>query len=116
MRKKLTRFEVNKCIRQICARHRVDMGVTSFQTLGYEIVISGILWHTDDTDFDAIQVETLVKDFQSTLVDFQIRGETENWYFNGSSIKSVYSPKFENVIDEEAALVEQQGLIKVGEN
>lgn len=92
------------------------MGVTSFQTLGYEIVISGILWHTDDTDFDAIQVETLVKDFQGTLPDFQIRGETENWYFNGSSIKSVYSPKFENVIDEEAALLEQQGLIKVGEN
>jgi hypothetical protein len=116
MRKKLTRFEVNKCIRQICARHRVDMGVTSFQTLGYEIVITGILWHTDDTDFDAIQVETLVKDFQSTLVDFQIRGETENWYFNGSSIKSVYSPKFENVLDEEASILEQEVLLKALEN
>lgn len=116
MRKKLSRFEVNKCIRQICARHRVDMGVTSFQTLGYEIVITGILWHTDDSDFDAIQVETLVKDFQSTLVDFQVRGETENWFFNGSSIKSVYSPKFENLLDEEAPLLEQEVLVKDREN
>ncbi len=101
MRKKLSRFEVNKCIRQICARHRVDLSATSFQVSGYEVVITGILWHTDDTDFDAIQVETLVKDFQSTLPDFLIRGETENWFFNGSSIKSVYSPKFESLSDEE---------------
>lgn len=101
MRKKLTRFEVNKCIRQIFARHRVDLSVTGFQTMGYEVVITGILWHTDDSDFDAIQVETLVKDFQSTLPEFQIRGETENWFFNGSSIKSVYSPKFETLSEEE---------------
>lgn len=101
MRKKLTRFEVNKCIRQIFARHRVDLSVTGFQTSGYEVVITGILWHTDDSNFDAIQVETLVKDFQATLPDFQIRGETENWFFNGSSIKSVYSPKFETFVDDE---------------
>ena len=114
MRKKLSRFEVNKCIRQICARHRVDMSVTTFQTSGYEIVISGILWHTDDSDFDAIQVETLVKDFQSTLPDFQLRGETENWFFNGSSIKSVYSPKFENLSEEEEVV--EEVVLKVGED
>ena len=37
------------------------------------------------------------------LPDFQIRGETENWFFNGSSIKSVYQPKFETIEDDEIA-------------
>ncbi|MBY0518520.1 MAG: hypothetical protein K2P81_16530 [Bacteriovoracaceae bacterium] len=91
MKHKLTRFEVNKEIRHIMARHRVDSSLLQYQCHGYEIELSGIMWHTDDTDFDANQIDAMIKDFQKTLPEYEVKGHTENWSFSAHSINSVYN-------------------------
>lgn len=89
MKSKLSRFEVNKEVRHVLARHSVDTTLVSFQTYGREVNITGILWHNDNSDFNAHQLDALIQDFQLTLPDYTIRGETENWSFTSTAMRRV---------------------------
>jgi hypothetical protein len=89
MKPKSSRFEVNKEVRHIFARHSVDTTLVTFQTHGFEVSVGGILWHNDDSDFNAHQLEALIQDFQLTLPTYTLRGETENWSFSSSSMRRV---------------------------
>lgn len=109
MKSKLTRFEVNKEVRHVLARHRVDFSALQYQVHGYEIELTGIIWHSDDTDFDAYQIDALLKDFQSTLPGFEVFGRTDNWNFSRSAIQSVY--RLENDL-EESNEIEEVALSK----
>ncbi len=109
MRTKLSRFEVNKEIRHVLARHRVDFSALQYQVHGYEIELTGIIWHSDDTDFDTYQIDALIKDFQNTLPGFEVYGRTDNWNFSKSAIQSVY--RLEDAIQNMEEL-EEVALIK----
>lgn len=89
MKHKLSRFEVNKEVRHVLARHSVDTSLISFQTYGHEVNLSGILWHNDNSDFNAHQLDALIQDFQMTLPDYTIRGDTENWSFTSTAMRRV---------------------------
>ncbi len=89
MKAKLSRFEANKEVRHVLARHSVDTTLLSFQTYGKEINLSGILWHNDNSDFNAHQLEAMIQDFQLTLPDYTIRGEMENWSFTSTAMRRV---------------------------
>jgi|GEM_PF-1268953 len=117
MKPKLSRFEVNKEVRHVLARHSVDTTLLSFQTYGHEVNVSGILWHNDNSDFNAHQLDALIQDFQLTLPDYTIRGETENWSFTSSAMRRVNSGGAETTTDEAGNTVEAPsgGTILVGD-
>lgn len=105
MKTKITRFVANKTVRQIFARNRVDIAVTQFHIQGHEVVITGILWHSDDTDFDRNQIDALMKDFQNALPGYEVKGETENWHFNSHSIINVFDPSKMELPEEENEII-----------
>lgn len=116
MKSKLSRFEANKEVRHVLARHSVDTTLLSFQTYGREINLSGILWHNDNSDFNAHQLEALIQDFQLTLPDYTIRGDMENWSFTSSAMRRVNNA-IEAITDEAGNIVEAPSTetILVGE-
>jgi hypothetical protein len=116
MKSKLSRFEVNKEVRHVMARHSVDTSLMSFQTYGHEVAITGILWHTDNSDFNAHQLEALIQDFQQTLPDYSLRGDTENWSFTSSSMRRAHGLRDQENEDGTTTSAPVESFeIKVGE-
>ncbi len=110
MKVRPSRFEINKEIRHVLARHGVDPSLITFQTYGYEVSLQGILWHNDNSDFNGAQVEALIQDFNNTLPGYEIRGDTENWVFNNQSLQ-----RLRGVLDEgELPTIDEQ-VIAVGD-
>jgi hypothetical protein len=106
MKPKSSRFEVNKEVRHIFARHSVDTSLVNFQTHGFEVTVGGILWHNDNSDFNAHQLDALIKDFQLTLPTYSLRGETENWTFTSSSMRRV-TDVMEVLTDDAGNVIEE---------
>ena len=116
MKPKSSRFEVNKEVRHIFARHSVDTTLVNFQTHGFEVTVGGILWHNDNSDFNAHQLDALIQDFQLTLPTYTLRGETENWTFTSSSMRRV-TDAMEILTDDAGNVIEAQntGTMLVGD-
>ena len=116
MKPKLSRSEVNKEVRHVLARHSVDTSLLIFQTHGYEVTVSGILWHNNNSDFNAHQLDALIQDFQLTLPAYTLRGETENWSFTSSSMRRV-TDAMEVLTDDAGNVIEAASTetILVGE-
>lgn len=96
----MTRAEVNKEVRHVLARHRVDVSLITYQCHGHEVEIQGIMWHTNDTDFNNHEIDALVKYFQLKLPGYEVKGNTENWMFSSTGIKNTsgeaHAPPEEN--------------------
>ena len=79
----------------------------SFQVHGREVEIQGIMWHTNDTDFTLNEIDALLKDFQSKLLGFEVKGVTENWVFSSSGIKNVFDAAAAGPEPEDSATSKQ---------
>jgi len=88
----------------------------SFQTYGHEVAITGILWHTDNSDFTPMQLEAMIQDFQLTLPEYSLRGDTENWSFTTSSMRRSHSMRDQDNADGTTTSVASDSVtIQVGE-
>ena len=84
--RKLTRMEANKEVRRVLTRHSVDLSYTQYSVAGMDVRITGWLCKIDTTDFNTIQIENLVNEFQRRLPGYSISGDLENWSFTTEHI------------------------------
>ena len=99
----MTRADVNKEVRHVLARHRVDVSLITYQCHGHEVEIQGIMWHTNDTDFSNHEIDALMKDFILKLPGYEVKGNTENWLFSSTGIKSTSGDASESQEDNQEA-------------
>lgn len=84
MKKKISRLESNKAIRQALVRNSVDLASIQFSCAGKCVTLSGSLKKQSGTEFTSKGVEALVGDLQKS--GMQISSDLDNWNISGSGI------------------------------
>lgn len=87
--KKLSRLESNKETRRILNRNGVDLGYCQFSCYGTDVILTGWLCHTDESDFTGPQIEAMIYDFHRQLPGYTITGDLDNWSFNSERISYI---------------------------
>jgi hypothetical protein len=87
--RKLTRMEANKEVRRVLTRHSVDLSYSQYSVAGKDVRLTGWLCKIDTSDFNAVQVENLVQEFQRKLPGYSISGDMDNWSFTSDHISYI---------------------------
>lgn len=87
--KKLSRLECNKETRRLLVRNGVDLGYCQFSSFGFDIILTGWLCHTDESDYTPGQIENMIHDFHRALPGYTVTGDFDNWNFNSERISYI---------------------------
>jgi hypothetical protein len=84
MMKKRSRLELNRDVRRIFARHRVDLSLLYYSCHGKNVTLSGILMKEGKRDFTALELDQMSQEIYRLKVG--IISELENWSISSASI------------------------------
>lgn len=85
MKKKMSRLESNKSIRQALVKNSVDLSKISFSCHGRSVTLSGTLMKNSGQEFTTQGVEAIVLDIEK--VGPSINSDLTNWEISESGIK-----------------------------
>lgn len=96
MSRKLSRMEANKEVRRVLNRNGVDLTYTQYSVGGMDVRLTGWLCRTDQSDFSASKVETMIQEFQRVLPGYSVSGDFDNWNFTTDHITYLGTKEGEN--------------------
>jgi hypothetical protein len=102
--KKASRMENSKDARRVLNRNGVDLSYCQYNVAGSEVRLTGYLCKVDGSEYNGLQVEGIIHDFQRTLKDFTVVGDLDNWKFSSDHISFLGDRKEhqENMSQEQA--------------
>ena len=86
MKHKMSRMESNREVRRILNKHGVNLGYCQYSCCGKEVRLSGWLCKQDESDYNGMQIESMIQDFQRLMYGYTIVGEFDNWVFSTDHI------------------------------
>jgi hypothetical protein len=93
MSKPKSRLELNRDLRRIFARHRVDFALLQFSCHGRNVTLSGSLMKEDKRDFTASELEQMTQEVFSLKIG--INSELDNWSISTGGISKCGNNKDE---------------------
>ncbi len=82
-----SRFELNKNVRTVLQRSRVDLTKVQFSCMGSKVSMYGVLLKEGGAEFTAQGIEAMVKEIMSISGIRDLATELANWNLNGGSIE-----------------------------
>jgi len=79
MKKQISRYELNRMVRQVLIRHAVDLTQLQYSSSGETVYLYGYLLKDSDGKFSPVTIETMVKELARLPYVKSIQFDLHNW-------------------------------------
>ncbi len=88
MGKELSRFEINRMVRNVLQKNNVDMPQIQYSCMGKHVHITGTLMKAGNKDFTPKNIENLTRELSGIPCVREIMFNLENWNIAGGAISA----------------------------
>ena len=82
-KKQVSRYEINRLVKQVLVRYAVDLTELQFSCSGETVYLYGNLFKDSEGAFTPLGIETLVKELSRLPFVKQLQWDLNNWYISG---------------------------------
>jgi hypothetical protein len=102
----LSRIEASKEVRRVLTRQYADLSYCQYSIAGLEVRLTGWPYKFDNSDYNNLQVERMIQEFQQLLPGLSVTGDFDNWNFSIEHITFLGDRKIADNEEDSVILVE----------